>query len=173
MKESRSPRAHSRRLWPERRRGIGGLVEQIFDPFFTTKEIGQGTGLGLSTSLAIVKSHGGFIRVKSLMGRGTPFEVYLHAPAEAVTAAEAEKAVELSRGHGELILVVDDEIGVREITRRTLENFGYRVLLAADGAKAVAAFAARRAEVAVVITDMTMPSHGWHRDHPSPARDET
>jgi CheY-like chemotaxis protein len=133
------------------------VLEQIFDPFFTTKAIGQGTGLGLSTSLAIVKSHGGFIRVKSLVGRGTTFEVYLRAPAEAVAAAEAEKAVELPRGHGELLLVVDDETGVREITQRTLENFGYRVLLAADGAKAVAVFAARRAEIAAVITDMTMP----------------
>ncbi len=149
------------------------VLEQIFDPFFTTKEIGQGTGLGLSTSLAIVKSHGGFIRVKSLMGRGTTFEVYLHAPAEAVAAAEAEKAVELPRGHGELILVVDDEIGVREITRRTLENFGYRVLLAAEGAKAVAAFAARRAEIAAVITDMTMPVMDGIATIRVLARDET
>jgi PAS domain S-box-containing protein len=134
------------------------VLDKIFDPFFTTKEIGKGTGLGLSTSLAIVKSHGGFVRVDSSPGRGTKFQIYLpaHCGAPAPAAAAVPEA-ELPRGHGELVLVVDDEAAVRKITRETLEYFGYAVLLAADGAEAVTLFGERRAEIAVVLTDMNMP----------------
>ena len=133
------------------------IVGKIFDPFFTTKEVGQGTGLGLSTSLAIIKSHGGFIRVYSQVGKGTRFEVYLPAQTEPSVGAEAEAASEKPRGLGELILVVDDEAAVRQITQQTLEAFGYRVVVAADGAEAIATYAARFTEIAVVLTDMTMP----------------
>ncbi len=133
------------------------VIEKIFDPFFTTKEIGKGTGLGLSTSLAIVKSHGGFIQVYSEVGRGTKFKIYLPARTEASSEAIAEVAAEMPRGHGELILVVDDEDSVRQITKRTLEAFGYRVILATDGAEAVATYAQRSSEIAVILTDMMMP----------------
>jgi PAS domain S-box-containing protein len=133
------------------------VVEKIFDPFFTTKEIGKGTGLGLSTSLAIVKSHRGFIRVYSELGKGTEFKVYLPAQTESSPEAAAELAAEMPRGHGELILVVDDEIAVRQITQQTLEAFGYRVVLAADGAEAIAIYALQGSEIAVVLTDMMMP----------------
>jgi PAS domain S-box-containing protein len=133
------------------------VMDKIFDPFYTTKELGRGTGLGLSTSLAIVKSHGGFIRVYSEPGKGTKFRVYL--PAQLTTSGRAveEIAAQLPRGHGELILVVDDEPSVRQITRQTLEAFGYRALLASDGAEAVAMYAARPHDFAVVLTDMMMP----------------
>ncbi len=133
------------------------VMEKIFDPFFTTKEVGLGTGLGLSTSLAIVRSHGGFIRVYSEPGAGTTFKVYLPAQSEFTAETAAKIASELPRGHGELILVVDDEAAVRVITQATLETFGYKVLLASDGAEAVALYATRKAEIAAVITDMTMP----------------
>ncbi|MEI9898687.1 MAG: PAS domain S-box protein [Chthoniobacter sp.] len=133
------------------------IIEQIFDPFFTTKEIGKGTGLGLSTTLAIVKSHGGFIRVYSELGAGTKFKLYLPAKTDVSPDAEADVEVELPRGRGELILVVDDEATVREITKETLEAFGYRVIVAADGAEAVGLLAERKKEVAAVLTDMTMP----------------
>ncbi len=134
-----------------------GILEKIFDPFFTTKEVGKGTGLGLSTSLAIIKSHGGFMRVYSEMGIGTKFHINLPARTEASAAAATEIAAELPRGHGELILVVDDEASVRQITQQTLEAFGYRVIIASDGSEAVAIYATRRAEISVVLTDMTMP----------------
>jgi PAS domain S-box-containing protein len=134
-----------------------GIIEKIFDPFFTTKEIGKGTGLGLSTSLAIVKSHGGFIRVYSEPGKGTTFKVYFPAQTEVSAETQAEIAAELPRGNGELILVVDDEANVRQITRQTLEAFGYRVAVAADGAEAVAQVARPDSEIAVVLTDMMMP----------------
>jgi PAS domain S-box-containing protein len=133
------------------------VIEKIFDPFFTTKEVGKGTGLGLSTSLAIVKSHGGFIGVYSEVGKGTTFKAYFTAQTEASAEAEAEIAADLPRGNGELILVVDDEASVRQITRKTLEGFGYRVVVASDGAEAVAAVARHGAEIAVVLTDMMMP----------------
>jgi PAS domain S-box-containing protein len=132
-------------------------IDRIFEPFFTTKDVSKGTGLGLSTSLAIVKSHGGFIRVESDAGAGTVFSVYL--PAQAVAHPDASPAteVELPRGNGELILVVDDEPSVRTIARRMLEAFGYRVALAPDGAQATAIYADRKDEIAAVITDMMMP----------------
>ena len=134
-----------------------GLIERIFEPFFTTKEIGKGTGLGLSTSLAIVKSHGGFLRVYSELGKGTRFKVYLPAQTEPSLETLTAAADEMPRGAGELILVVDDEASVRQITKQTLEAFGYRVVLASNGGEAATIFAQRKAEIAVVLTDMMMP----------------
>jgi PAS domain S-box-containing protein len=134
-----------------------GIVEKIFDPFFTTKEVGKGTGLGLSTSLAIVKSHGGFMRVYSEVGKGTKFQINLPARTGASDGADAEIVTEMPRGNGELILVVDDELSVRQITQRTLETFGYWAIVASDGAEAMAIYAQRGAEIAVVLTDMMMP----------------
>jgi CheY-like chemotaxis protein len=135
-----------------------GIRDRIFEPFFTTKEIGKGTGLGLSTTAGIVRSHGGFINVYSEMGKGTTFSVYLPAkttvkPAEANVA----EATELPAGHGETVLLVDDEERLRAVAKETLERFGYLVLLAANGAEAVALYARHRAEIDVVLTDMAMP----------------
>ncbi|HEY3897080.1 MAG TPA: PAS domain S-box protein [Chthoniobacter sp.] len=131
--------------------------ERIFDPFFTTKEIGKGTGLGLSTSLGIVKSHDGFIRVSSKVGAGTTFQIYLPAQSDTVASEQTVLEAEMPRGKGETILVIDDEAAVREICRQTLEAFGYRVVLASDGAEALSAFASKGEEIAVVLTDVAMP----------------
>ncbi len=134
------------------------IRDKIFEPFFTTKELGRGTGLGLSTVAAIVKSHGGFINLYSEPGKGTKFKVYF--PTEAPKAAMDHLATEktgLPRGNGELVLVVDDESSVREVTQKTLERFGYRVVVAAHGAEAVSHYVQHRDKIAVVLTDMSMP----------------
>lgn len=133
------------------------VVERIFEPFYTTKEIGKGTGLGLSTTLAIIKSHGGFVRVDSDVGIGTKFRVFIPANPGTTVTTEVQETQQPPQGKGELVLVVDDETMVREITKETLESFGYGVLLAADGAEAVSIFAARSTEISLVLTDMMMP----------------
>jgi len=134
------------------------VLDRLFEPFFTTKEVGKGTGLGMPTAHSIVRNHGGFIRVFSEVGKGTRFEVYI--PALLAPGAAEEVYLDKSavpRGRGELVLVVDDEEGIRKVAKRTLERFGYRVLLAAHGAEAVSIYAQRGAEIAVVLTDMAMP----------------
>lgn len=133
------------------------VAEKIFDPFFTTKELGKGTGLGLSTSLAIVKSHSGFLRCYSEPGSGTRFEIYLPALGTDSGQEDHLRSDEVRRGSGELILIIEDEFTVRQITQQTLEAFGYRVLLAEDGAEGIALYASHRQEISLVLTDMMMP----------------
>ncbi|MEO8451759.1 MAG: PAS domain S-box protein [Gemmatimonadota bacterium] len=140
--------------------GLGiskAVLEKIFDPFFTTKALGKGTGLGLSTSLAIIKGHGGFIRVYSEEGKGTRFRIYLPAHTAPSAPTLADDLAELPRGRGEVVLVVDDEASIRQVARQTLETFGYRVLVASDGAEALTVFGKHQSEIAVVLTDMMMP----------------
>jgi len=134
------------------------VQDRIFEPFFTTKELGKGTGLGLSTTMVIVKSHGGFINCYSEPGKGSVFKVYLPAsPDEAVETPVVANQSSLLRGNNELILVVDDEEPIRNLVKTMLGRFGYRVLLAANGAEAVKFYSSRRNEIAAVITDMAMP----------------
>jgi len=133
------------------------IIDKIFEPFFTTKEQGRGTGLGLSTALGIVKSHGGFINVYSEVGGGTQFKIFIPAVATDQTRQAEAQASQLPLGHGELILVVDDEEAILEITKGTLEAYGYQVLTARDGTEAVALYAQHKSEVKVVLTDMMMP----------------
>jgi PAS domain S-box-containing protein len=133
------------------------IQSRIFEPFFTTKEMTKGTGLGLSTAMTIVKSHGGFINVYSELHKGSQFTLYLPALDKPGGADAGIVRVDLPLGHGELILVVDDEESIREITRGTLETFGYKVVTASDGTEALALYADKKNEIAVVLTDMVMP----------------
>lgn len=140
--------------------GVGidpAILEKIFDPFFTTKDQGKGTGLGLSTVSGIVRGHGGFINVYSEVAKGTRFRVYLPAAEQGNETSSLQAESFAPSGNGELILVVDDESSIRDIARLTLESHGYRVLTAADGTEAVAAFMERKDEVKAMITDMAMP----------------
>jgi PAS domain S-box-containing protein len=133
-------------------------IERIFEPFFTTKEPGKGTGLGLSTVIGIIKSHQGFVRVYSEIGKGTSFKIYLPAEENIETIDSIQRDLESIEGNEELILVVDDEASIREITRSALENYHYRVLIASNGVEAIALYAQHKDEIAVVLLDLMMPS---------------
>jgi two-component system cell cycle sensor histidine kinase/response regulator CckA len=133
------------------------VVKRIFDPFFTTKDIGKGTGLGLATTMTIVKSHGGFINVYSEPKKGSRFSIYLPSAEAAQEKARAGAKNALPHGGGELILVVDDEENIRNVAEATLAKFGYRTLTAVDGTDALAVYAQQRKDIAAVLTDMSMP----------------
>jgi len=133
-----------------------GILDRIFEPFFTTKAPGQGTGLGLSTVTGIVKSHGGFIQVESEEGQGTQFHLYL--PATPTSELHRSETAQSLKGQGQLVLVVDDEAAVREVTTAALEANGYRVITAKDGIEAVTRYLQDQAAIAVVLIDMMMPS---------------
>jgi CheY-like chemotaxis protein len=132
------------------------ILDRIFEPFFTTKEIGKGTGLGLSTVIGIIKSHSGFVKVYSEVGRGTQFRVYL--PVAEVDQTPPVEDLEMPQGHGELILVVDDEAAIRDIIKASLETYNYKALTASDGIEAITLYVEHRDEISVVLTDMMMPS---------------
>ncbi|NER99094.1 MAG: response regulator [Symploca sp. SIO1B1] len=131
------------------------ILDRIFEPFFTTKELGQGTGLGLSTVMGIIKSHGGFVNVYSELGQGTKFKVYL--PAVKAADTESEEQLELPIGQKELVLLVDDELAIREITKTSLETYQYRVMMAKDGIEAIALYTEYQDDISIVLVDMMMP----------------
>ena len=135
------------------------LLDRIFEPFFTTKGPDQGTGLGLSTVVGIVKGHGGFVRVRSEPGKGACFQVHFPA-AEAEASAAAPpgpRTVRLS-GEGRTVLIVDDEQSLRKSFAAMLELAGFRVLTACDGAEALMAASDHRSILRLVITDLRMPN---------------
>ena len=132
-------------------------IEKIFDPFFTTKELGKGTGLGLSTAVGIVKSHGGFISVYSELGKGTTFKIFLPAKIDVGVHLAANAPVESLKGNGEMILVVDDEQPILQVTRMALEQQKYNVVTASDGPEALAVFAQQMNSIDVVLTDIQLP----------------
>ncbi len=148
-------------LWRVKDTGTGippEIIERVFEPFFSTKGPDKGTGLGLSTVLGIVKSHGGFVRIYSVVGQGSTFAVYL--PVDGSNAGNTcflAKSEMAYRGKGETILVVDDEAAVREITSSVLTALNFRVVTAADGTEALIRVAENRAELRAVITDLHMP----------------
>ena len=133
------------------------ILDRIFEPFFTTKEIGKGTGLGLATTIGIVKGHGAFLEVTSQVGKGTTFAI-LFPPADPTAVAQAEKLRPGDlNGCGELILVVEDEELIRTVIETALIEHKYRVLLAENGERGVALFKKHAAEISVVVIDRMMP----------------
>jgi two-component system, cell cycle sensor histidine kinase and response regulator CckA len=133
------------------------IHEKIFEPFFTTKEQGKGTGLGLSTVTGIVKSHHGYLRVISELGKGAEFLVYLPAVKGSEMAASGVEKSVLPEGRGELVLVVDDEPAIIDVARDILVRHGYRVLTAGDGTEALSVVAQNQGKVNLVVTDIMMP----------------
>lgn len=131
--------------------------DRIFDPFFTTKAPGQGTGLGLSTVLGIVKNYGGFVQVLSEVGQGTQVKVYLPEIQGSLPYSSPAEAQKDGNGQGELVLVVDDDIAVQRSTQSLLENHCYTVISANNGRDAIALYEQHQAEISVVILDIMMP----------------
>src|SRR5581483_8348663 len=132
-------------------------LSQIFEPFFTTKEAGKGTGLGLATVWGIVQQSNGYISVYSDMGRGTTLKIYLprlDLPAEGLMPPELNT---VAPSGNETVLVVEDEIALRELAVSVLERKGYQVLSAADGRTAVEIANAFEGDIALVLTDVIMP----------------
>jgi CheY-like chemotaxis protein len=136
------------------------IIERIFEPFFTTKGPEKGTGLGLSTVTGIVKSHEGFVQVKSTEGKGTTFSVYLPMADAASSPGDTLVSKVSFRGQGELILVVDDEPPVRQMIRTVLTRLNFRVVTAGDGTEALVQVAENRGHLRGVITDVHMPHMG-------------
>ncbi|WP_245850381.1 hybrid sensor histidine kinase/response regulator [Longimonas halophila] len=137
-------------------------LDKIFEPFFSTKPEGEGTGLGLSTAYSIVKSHDGFIDVRSEENKGTTFRIFL--PVTIAENGEAESAPDSgdAHGQGEVVLIVDDEEFIRDTAQQTLESAGYRAIVAADGEEALELMEDYSDAVDVVITDLRMPNMNGH-----------
>ena len=129
------------------------VLGRIWDPFFTTKDAGRGTGLGLSMVRGIVEGNRGFVAVQTRPGHGTTFQILLPASPESEAETGTSGVAMVPRGQGELILVVDDDAGVRDLSRATLTGHGYRVVAATDGIEALALFAPRSLEFRAVVAD--------------------
>ena len=133
------------------------VLKKIFEPFFTTKEIGKGTGLGLATVRSIVKKHDGFIKVDTVVGKGTRFDIYLPATTEKISKNEINENIPIAQGNNELILVVDDDQVFCESTKIMLESSGYRVMTAHNGLEGFQKFVDNQNDVRMVLTDISMP----------------
>ncbi|MFW6177773.1 MAG: hybrid sensor histidine kinase/response regulator [Desulfohalobiaceae bacterium] len=148
--------------------GLGMDAEtlaQIFDPFFTTKEVGQGTGLGLSTVYGIVQSHAGHIQCSSTPDQGTDIRIYWPAgKSEEIPGAQRQEELAVQiQGGNETILVVDDEGAYQEVLRRVLDRSGYRVLVASSGEEALNMYFGYEQEIDLVILDLSMPGMGGRK----------
>lgn len=138
-------------------------LERIFEPFFTTKGVGKGTGLGLATVYGIVKQHRGWVEVNSQVGVGTTFKVFLPAVQSTAQHTEFLDNPTAIRGGAETILVVEDEVSLRELVTKVLRNYGYQVLEAAHGKEALRVWQNAAIKPALLLTDMMMPEgmSGW------------
>ncbi len=139
------------------------ILSHAFEPFFTTKERGKGTGLGLSTVYGIVKQSGGYVRIESVVGKGTRVLVYLarvHGPADSSSNVSARAA---PRGGSETILLVEDEEAVRRLASLLLERSGYRILVAESAEDAVVLSRAYDGEIHLLLADVVLPGMNGRR----------
>jgi PAS domain S-box-containing protein len=133
------------------------VLARMWEPFVTTKGAANGTGLGLSTVRGIVRNHGGYVQLQTQAGKGTAFTVFLPAAAGAGAPDLPVAPADAVRGHGDLILIVDDEESIRAMIATVLTRYGYRTMVAADGAEALTLFAAHLGEIRLVVCDIRMP----------------
>ena len=135
-------------------------LKHIFEPFFTTKDTGQGTGLGLAMCYGAIQSHKGFMDVQSDVGKGTTFSIYLPVQQKQKQSPKSQEVSSPEQGHGELILIVDDDEALRESNAEVLEVLGYKTLQASNGLEAVQAFEQYQADIRLVFMDIMMPVMG-------------
>ena len=139
--------------------GIGmspEIVERIFEPFFTTKDFGKGTGLGLSTVQGIIKSHKGFINVDSKVGKGSKFQIFLPSINQEISLVKSDDH-KMYPGQGELILLVDDEAQIIEVTKTILESYNYQIITARNGKEAIDIYTQNQDKIKLVLMDIMMP----------------
>lgn len=141
--------------------GVGmdpDVLSHIFEPFFSTKGSGKGTGLGLSVVYGIITQHGGWIDVDSMSGVGTTFKIYLPVVHVAPVQEKSEKIpIGEVAGHGERILLVEDEDDIRKMVNKTLEDHGYQVFQAADAESALELFEREEGRIDLVFSDVVLP----------------
>jgi PAS domain S-box-containing protein len=143
-------------------------LERIFDPFFTTKAPGEGTGLGLAVVHGVVRSHGGGMLVRSVLGRGTAFSVYLPASDDPATRSDAPPAREQpEHGAGRRVFVVDDEQAIVRVVTQLLQRIGYEASGEANPLRALDTFKADPQRFDAVVLDLSMP----HLSGPDLARE--
>ena len=127
---------------------------RLFEPFFTTKQVGKGTGLGLATVYGIVKQHRGFVWVYSELGKGSTFKIYLPRASGDITPESLTSVLKPELGKGETILLVEDDVPLREVVGEYLKSRGYNVLLAGDGSTATRIAVEHKAPIDVLLTDI-------------------
>jgi CheY-like chemotaxis protein len=133
------------------------IQTKIFEPFFTTKPVGKGTGLGLSTVFSLVKSHDGFLELKSKVGHGATFDIFFPAQVRAPEILAPRPLQQLTEAAGKRLLIVDDEVGLLAIVKNMLETLGYSVVTATGGLEALAAIENTSQPFDLVLTDWSMP----------------
>ena len=139
--------------------GVGmdrDLKERIFEPFFTTKEVGKGTGLGLAIVYGIIKQHDGFIEIDSEPGKGTTFRILLPLIAETQEEQKSPDYIQVKKG-SETLLLVEDDMMVRELNRDVLQKFGYTVIVAEDGEEALLRYEQNKGRIQMLLLDVILP----------------
>lgn len=139
------------------------VLSHIFEPFYTTKELGKGTGLGLASVYGIVQNHGAYITCKSETGKGTVFQIYFPAVSHNKDVQNKHIKEKQLKGGPETILIVDDEKPVRDLAKEILQDFGYNVLTADSGEKALEIYKNKINRIDLVILDIGMPGMGGHK----------
>jgi len=135
-------------------------MAHIFEPFFTTKSVDKGTGLGLAMAYGAIQSHGGVIQVDSSAGKGATFRIYLPLLEKPEHQPVQQTSQQMARGHGETILLVDDNKSIIKAGAAVLESLGYKVLTAMDGYEAVEVYRSHKQVIVLAILDIVMPKLG-------------
>jgi CheY-like chemotaxis protein len=138
-------------------------LEHFFEPFYTTKDPGKGTGLGMAIVYGIVKNHGGYIECHSEFGEGTIFRIYFPVLEQDRLEPSAKQEKAEVRGGTETILLVDDDNSNRELAEEMLQRFGYTIIAAANGERALEIYREIQENISLVILDLIMPGMGGQK----------